>query len=33
VVGCSFLAELSFLSGRDRLPGCEVQSLVVYESE
>jgi adenine phosphoribosyltransferase len=33
IVGCSFLAELAFLSGRDRLPGCDVQSLVVYESE
>jgi adenine phosphoribosyltransferase len=33
VVGCSFLAELSFLHGRERLPGCDVQSLVVYESE
>jgi adenine phosphoribosyltransferase len=33
VVGCSFLAELSFLGGRERLPGCDVQSLVVYESE
>jgi adenine phosphoribosyltransferase len=31
VVGCSFLAELAFLNGRDRLPGCAVQSLVVYE--
>ena len=33
VVGCSFLAELAFLGGRDKLPGCEVQSLVVYDSE
>ena len=33
VVGCSFLAELAFLGGRDKLPGCDVQSLVVYESE
>ncbi|MEA2497300.1 MAG: adenine phosphoribosyltransferase [Thermoleophilaceae bacterium] len=33
VVGCSFLAELSFLSGREKLPGCDVQSLVVYDSE
>jgi adenine phosphoribosyltransferase len=33
VVGCSFLAELAFLSGRAKLPGCEVQSLVVYDSE
>ena len=33
VVGCSFLAELAFLGGRDKLPGCDVQSLVVYDSE
>jgi adenine phosphoribosyltransferase len=33
IVGCSFLAELSFLAGRERLPGCDVQSLVVYDSE
>ena len=33
VVGCSFLAELAFLRGRDKLPDCEVQSLVVYDSE
>jgi adenine phosphoribosyltransferase len=33
VVGCSFLAELAFLSGRAKLPGCDIQSLVVYESE
>ena len=33
VVGCSFLAELAFLHGRERLPGCDVHSLVVYESE
>jgi adenine phosphoribosyltransferase len=33
VAGCSFLAELAFLSGRAKLPGCDIQSLVVYESE
>ena len=33
VIGCSFLAELAFLGGRERLPGCDVQSLVVYDSE
>src|SRR3954462_13505385 len=33
VVGCSFLAELAFLEGRSKLPGCDVQSLVVYDAE
>lgn len=33
VVGISFLAELAFLDGRAKLPGCDVQSLVVYDSE
>jgi adenine phosphoribosyltransferase len=33
IVGCSFLAELAFLGGRAKLPGCDVQSLVVYDSE
>jgi adenine phosphoribosyltransferase len=33
VVGCAFLAELAFLGGRSKLPGCDVQSLVVYDSE
>jgi adenine phosphoribosyltransferase len=33
VVGCSFLAELEFLGGRSKLPGCDVQSLVVYDVE
>jgi adenine phosphoribosyltransferase len=33
VIGCSFLAELAFLGGREKLPGCDVQSLVVYDSE
>ena len=33
IVGCSFLAELAFLGGRSKLPNCDVQSLVVYESE
>jgi len=33
VVGCAFLAELAFLGGRSKLPGCDVKSLVVYDSE
>jgi adenine phosphoribosyltransferase len=33
VVGCSFLIELAFLGGRDRLSGREVQSLVTNDSE
>jgi adenine phosphoribosyltransferase len=33
VVGCAFLAELAFLGGRDKLRGCDVHSLVVYEAE
>ena len=31
VVGCGFVIELAFLSGRDRLAGRDVRSLVVYE--
>lgn len=33
VLACVFLAELAFLSGRERLAGYEVRSLVVYEDE
>ena len=33
VVACAFLVELAFLGGREKLPGCDVESLVVYESE
>jgi adenine phosphoribosyltransferase len=33
VVGCSFLVELAFLGGRDRLAGFDVQALVTYEAE
>lgn len=33
VVGFAFVAELSFLKGRDKLAGNEVYSLVKYESE
>ena len=32
VVGCSFLVELAFLAGRDRLAGYDVHALVRYES-
>jgi adenine phosphoribosyltransferase len=31
VVGCSFIVELAFLGGRERLEGREVMSLVSYE--
>jgi adenine phosphoribosyltransferase len=33
IVGCAFLAELAFLNGRSKLPDCDVESLVVYDSE
>ena len=33
VVACLFLVELSFLSGRERLAGYDVRSLVTYEAE
>lgn len=33
IVGVSFLIELQFLGGRERLPGLDVHSLVKYESE
>jgi adenine phosphoribosyltransferase len=33
VAGCSFLAELAFLRGRDKLAGRDVQSLVIYDEE
>jgi adenine phosphoribosyltransferase len=33
VVGCSFLVELAFLHGRERLAGYDVHSLVRYDSE
>ena len=33
IVGCAFLVELSFLKGRDALPGRRIISLVDYESE
>ena len=31
VAGCAFVIELAFLSGRERLKGYDVHSLVVYE--
>ena len=33
VVGCSFVVELAFLRGRERLAGHDVLSLVTYEDE
>jgi adenine phosphoribosyltransferase len=33
VVGCAFVIELGFLSGRERLAPRDVRSLVVYEDE
>jgi len=33
VVACSFLIELAFLGGRDRLAGHDVESLITYQSE
>jgi adenine phosphoribosyltransferase len=33
VAGCGFVIELAFLSGRERLRGYDVRSLIVYDSE
>jgi adenine phosphoribosyltransferase len=33
IVGLSFLVELGFLHGRERLPGYEIHSLVRYDAE
>ncbi len=33
IVSCLFLIELSFLHGREKLPGLPVRSLVVYDEE
>ena len=33
VVGCAFIVELSFLAGRERLEGFDVETLVDYGSE
>ena len=30
VVACAFVVELAFLKGRERLDGCEVESLITY---
>ena len=30
IVGVSVLAELAFLQGRERLPDCRLESLIVY---
>jgi adenine phosphoribosyltransferase len=32
VAGCSFLIELAFLNGRERLPGYEAHALLTYDS-
>ncbi|MFZ0043613.1 MAG: adenine phosphoribosyltransferase [Solirubrobacteraceae bacterium] len=32
IVGCAFLVELSFLSGRDRLAPCRVDALIQFAS-
>ena len=32
VAGCAFVVELGFLTGRERLAGYDVHSLIVYES-
>jgi len=31
VVGAAFLIELAFLKGRERLPGYDLESLIIYE--
>jgi len=33
VVGCAFLVELAFLSGREKLDGYDVHALVAYDAE
>jgi adenine phosphoribosyltransferase len=33
VAGCSFVIELGFLGGRERLQGHDVRSLITYDSE
>ena len=32
VAGMAFVVELDFLSGREKLSGCEVRSLLHYDS-
>lgn len=33
IIGASFLVELSFLNGRDKLPGIDIRSLIAVEGE
>ena len=33
VAGCAFVVELAYLSGRERLRGYDVHSLLAYDSE
>lgn len=33
IIGTAFLIELSFLHGREKLQGCDIYSLVQYETE
>jgi len=33
VVGCGFLIELGFLKGREKLPGLNIRSLILYDEE
>ena len=33
IVGCTFLIELAFLDGRDRLRPHDVQGLIAYDRE
>ena len=33
IAGCAFLVELSFLGGRAKLDGIDVESLIAYDGE
>jgi adenine phosphoribosyltransferase len=33
IAGCAFLVELAFLGGREKLPPCDVFSLIRYDAE